>query len=102
MSPTEIFDLTMNAIQEWNKGDRTGEGPSVLLVVPRKSLPSGQTIALFGRRGPRGRIATIKETASGYDVVAYFQAVHILNSLAEAMGMKTPIVQRVKANPVTD
>ena len=85
MHPRELLDLCTASVERW-KADGGGEPPaSVLLVVPRSRCPAGRTIALYGRSGPRGRIATIRENATGYDVVAYFPAMAIIDEISRAV-----------------
>lgn len=90
MTPHGLVDLCTAAVDAWNDGGRTDPPPSVLLVVPRARCPSGDTVALFGRGGPRGRIATIRETPGGYEVVAYFPAAAVLDAIARVLRQMTP------------
>lgn len=84
MSPVDLLDLCMASVARWNAEGATGPAPTVLLVVPKKRCPTGETVALFGRWGPRGRIATIRETDAGYDVVAYFPAIAVVQEMQRA------------------
>ena len=88
MDPRQLLELCLEAVNGWNQGGRSGSEPTIMLVVPRTKCPRGETIAMFGKAGPRGRIATIKETPAGYDVVAYFPAIATMKIIAEAVGMK--------------
>jgi hypothetical protein len=85
MSPADLVDLCTTSIERWRSGGCAGSAPSILLVVPRTRCPSGETVSLFGRSGPRGRIANIRETPRGYDVVAYFPAAAVLEEIMAAL-----------------
>ena len=89
MTPAELVDLCTTSIGAWRAEGGAGPAPSIMLVVPRRRCPSGETVALFGRSGPRGRIASIRETEHGYDVVAYFPAAGVLDEVRRAMRERT-------------
>ncbi|GLI99171.1 hypothetical protein [Sphingobium sp. BS19] len=91
MKPTELFDLCMDAIERFNKGEMIADKPFVMLVVPKATCPRGDTITLYGRTGPRGRVATVKERDGKFDVVAYFPAVPIIESIAAEIGAKVKV-----------
>ena len=56
------------------------DADSILLVVPRDRPPTGRTVGLAARYGPRGEIANVKEDDSGgYEVAAYFDCQKILD-----------------------
>lgn len=93
MDPRALIDLCMQSIDRWNADGGTGPEPTILLVLPRERCPTGDTVALLGRRGPRGRIATIRETLGGYDVAAYFPAVAVIDEIARAIGMPSPVMR---------
>ena len=61
------------------------ERPHLYLVIPRDTLPSGDGIRLAGRRGPIGRICTVKSrgenefyTKGPFDIIAVFKSDQIL------------------------
>ena len=93
MDPASLFDLCMSSIDRWNKEGGIASEPTIMLVVPRQRYPTGETIALLGRRGPRGHIATIREGGTGYEVVAYFPAVEVIETIAQALGLPSPVVR---------
>lgn len=94
MKPIELFDLCMDAIDRFNRGEVFAERPFIMLTIPRTSCPRGKTVRLFGRTGPAGDIATVKDRTDGqFDVVAYFPAVPIVQALGEMVGEKV-IVRR--------
>lgn len=92
MKPVELFDLCMDAIDRFNKGEVYSDKPFIMLTVPRSGKTCGRTIRLFGKSGPVGEVATAHRRADGgLDVVAYFPAVPVVKSLAEAMGIKVNV-----------
>lgn len=95
MKPQELFDLCMDAIDRFNRGEVLADKPFVMLTVPRKVPLSGEKIRLFGRTGPLGRVATGKPRADGlYDIVAYFDAVSVVKSIADAVGVKVKVSRK--------
>ena len=93
MTPRQLLDLCLENIREWAEHPFTDE-PTVMLVLPRKTAPMGESIKLYGRAGPKGRIANIRETETGYDVVAYFPAIPIALEVAEHLGIKIKIMSK--------
>ena len=93
MTPNELLDLCIAQIQEWSEHPVTDD-PTVMLVVSRKSAPTGASIRLHGRSGPKGRIANIRETDKGYEIVAYFPAIPIAQEIAAHLGIEIKIVSR--------
>jgi hypothetical protein len=82
MKPVDLFDLCVAAVARFNSGEMIADAPMVMLSVPRRDIPKGDYIRLYGRSGPLGRIATIKGRDDGqFDVIGYFPAVPILKSL---------------------
>lgn len=81
MKPVELFDLCIDAVRLWNSGEQIADHPTVMLVVPVKRVPKGDGFRLFGRSGPIGRLATIKEVDGGYEAVGWFNAVSVLKAL---------------------
>ncbi len=86
MKPVELFDICVDAVNRWNVREQITDVPTVMLVIPRLVCPKGDSIRLLGKSGPLGRIATVKETESGFDVVAYFPALPILALLQREVG----------------
>lgn len=92
MKPKELFDLCMDAIDRFNKGEVSADRPFVMLTLPRQQKHCGRTIRLFGKTGPTGDVATAHRRADGgLDVVAYFPAVPIVQALGEMMGVKVKV-----------
>ncbi|MDF0543348.1 hypothetical protein PX699_13400 [Sphingobium sp. H39-3-25] len=92
MKPVELFDLCMDAIDSFNRGEMVTDKPKVMLALLRPVCPRGRTIRLFGRTGPSGEIAIVKSRDDGqFDVVAYFQAVSIVQALGEEFGVKVKV-----------
>lgn len=86
MSPLDLFNLCMDAIARFNAGEVFAEMPFVILTLPRAECPRGKTIRLFGKTGPLGNIATVKECPSGgYDVTGYFPAAPIIQALRDVV-----------------
>lgn len=50
----------------------------IYLTLPRSRLPQGATIRFLGRRGPRGKLCTVKEEGDGFACVAVFKTAEIL------------------------
>lgn len=97
MSPQEMFDLCMDAIDRFNRGEVFADKPFVMLTVPRPGRYCGRTIRLFAKSGPTGQVATAHTRQDGgLDVVAYFPAVPIVQALGEAMGVKV----KVRRSPI--
>lgn len=95
MKPQELFDLCMDAIDRFNRGEVFADKPFVMLTLPRQQKYCGKTIRLFGRTGPTGEVATAHRRADGgLDVVAYFPAVPIVQALGEVMGVKVRVRRR--------
>ena len=90
MQPEELLTLCRRSIAERHGEGDDGAVATVMLVVPRVNCPKGRTVALFGTSGPRGRIATVKETRTGYDIVAYFRAAAIVDALAGHLDVVAP------------
>ena len=91
MTPRELLDRCLESMKQWAE-HQIGEEPTIMLVVPRKTAPMGESIRLYGRSGPKGRIATIKEAQDGYEVVAYFPAIPIAQDIAAHLGIEIRIV----------
>lgn len=92
MSPQEMFDLCMDAIDRFNRGEVFADKPFVMLTVPRPGKYCGRTIRLFGKSGPTGQVATAhRRPDGGIDVVACFPAVPIVQALGDAMGVKVKV-----------
>ena len=91
MQVKELFDLCLDAVDRYNRGEVYAEQPLVMLVLTRKTCPKGKGIRLYGRQGPLGDIANIKIRDDGaFDVCAYFPAIPILESLAQELGVTLP------------
>lgn len=89
MKSIELFDLCMDAIDRFNRGETFSDKPFVLLTIPRAQKYVGRTIRLFGKTGPTGDVATAhRREDGGLDVVAYFPAVPIVQALGKEMGVK--------------
>lgn len=64
--------------------DRKEHGISadrILLSVPRDRPPTGLTVGLAGRYGPRGEIANVKKRGERFSVAAYFDCQKVLDWL---------------------
>jgi len=72
VKPKELFDLCMDAIDRFNRGEVLADKPFVMLTIPRQQK--------YCRR-----------TDGGLDVVAYFPAVPTVQALGEAMGVKVKV-----------
>ncbi|WDA37877.1 hypothetical protein [Sphingobium sp. YC-XJ3] len=100
MKPVELFDLCMDAIDRFNRGEVFADKPFVMLTLPRPGRTCGRTIRLFGKSGPTGEVSTAHRRADGgLDVVAYFPAVPIVQALGKEMGVK---VRVRRSNPHKD
>ena len=55
----------------------------ILMVVCRDRAPTGRTVGLAGRYGPRGEIMNVKEAerGTGFEVAAYFDCQKVLDWL---------------------
>lgn len=92
MKPAELFDKCMEAIDAFNRGEMVADKPFVMLVIPKARCPRGDHVSMFGRSGPRGRIACVKDRDDGqFDVVAYFPAVPIVQALGDMVGAKVKV-----------
>jgi hypothetical protein len=92
MKPVELFDLCMDAIDRFNRGEVIAEKPFVMLTIPRTGKTCGRTIRLFGNSGPTGDVATAHQRADGgLDVVAYFPAIPIIQALGKGVGVKVKV-----------
>jgi len=92
MKPRELFDLCMEAIDRFNRGEVYADEPFIMLTLPRKVPLKGGHVRLFGRTGPLGRVATGKPRDDGlWDIVAYFPAVRVVKALGDAMGVKVNV-----------
>lgn len=87
MSPEELLQLCQNSIAEWNE-HQISDAPTIMLAITRKTAPTGKSIRLYGKSGPKGRIATIREAETGYSVVAYFPAIPIAQDIADHLGIE--------------
>ncbi|MDV5822280.1 hypothetical protein [Sphingobium naphthae] len=92
MKPVELFDLCIDAIDRFNRGEVLAERPFVMLTIPRSGKTCGRTIRLFGNSGPTGDVATAHQRAGGgLDVVAYFPAIPIIQALGKEMGVEVKV-----------
>lgn len=92
MKPVELFDLCMDAVDRFNRGEVFAEKPFVMLTLPRPGKTCGMTIRLFGNSGPTGDVATAHQRPDGgLDVVAYFPAIPIIQALGKEMGIKVKV-----------
>lgn len=48
MKPVELFDLCMDAVDRFNRGEVLAEKPFIMLTLPRPGKTCGRTIRLFG------------------------------------------------------
>lgn len=95
MSPGDLFDLCMDAIDRFNRGEVSAEEPFIMLTLPRKVPLRGDRIRLFGKSGPLGRAATGKPRDDGlWDIVAYFPAVAVVKALGAMMGIHVDVQRR--------
>ena len=59
----------------------------VYLTIPLKKLPTGYTVTLFGRSGPRGSVCNVKEVCGGnYSCTAIFSAPAVLAYIKKNFG----------------
>lgn len=92
MKSVELFDLCMDAIDRFNRGEVLADRPFVMLTLPRAGSSCGRTIRLFGRSGPIGQVATAHQREDGgLDVVAYFPAVPIVEALGKMLGIRVKV-----------
>lgn len=91
MTPKELFDACMERIEAWNAGEQFTDEPTLALTLQRPRPPSGDTVRLWGRSGPRGRLATCRPRDGGWMVVAYFPAVPIVRDIARELGVDLKI-----------
>ncbi|ALH82948.1 hypothetical protein [Sphingopyxis macrogoltabida] len=92
MTPGDLFDLCMDAIDRFNRGEVSAAEPFIMLTLPRKVPLRGDRIRLFGKSGPFGRVATGKPRDDGlWNIVAYFPAVAVVKALSDMMGVKVAI-----------
>lgn len=87
MSPHELLQLCQDNIAEWDE-HKIGEEPTVMLTLSRKTVPTGKSVRLYGRTGPKGKIANIRKTQTGFAVVAYFPAIPIAQDIADHLGIE--------------
>lgn len=76
MTPTELFDLCVDAVERHQRGE--ADAAFVRLVLQRPNAPTGQSVKLFGRFGPSGRLDIVREKGGGFECVTCFDAVAIL------------------------
>lgn len=92
MSPKDLLDVCLDAIDRFNRGEVFADEPFIMLTIPRKAPLKGDHIRLFGRSGPLGRVATGKPRDDGlWDFVAYFPAVGVVKALGDMMGVKVNV-----------
>ncbi|MDM8352847.1 hypothetical protein [Brevundimonas diminuta] len=77
MKPDELIALCDDAIARFNRGEVFSDAPTIMLIVPAKRVPSGNNIRLFGKSGPTGWLAQIKQAGKEYEAVAYFPAIKV-------------------------
>jgi hypothetical protein len=83
MTPAEL-------LAECDKPGFLGEPRKhIYLTVGRAKAPRGRTIRMAGRHGPAGRICTIKQTSTGFDIVAVFEVAKVRVLAAEALAAQS-------------
>ena len=67
------------------RADQGIDSDQIMLVVRRDRPPTGRTVGLAGRYGPRGEIMNVKEAkrGTGFEVAAYFDCQKVLDWLDE-------------------
>jgi hypothetical protein len=60
---------------------KAAQNVGLYLTIPRKGLPKGSSIRMFGRSGPIGKICCVNKTAHGFDVVAHFNGPAVIKYL---------------------
>lgn len=99
MTPGDLFDLCLDAIDRFNRGEVSADEPFIMLTLPRKAPLRGDRIRLFGKSGPLGRVATGKPRDDGlWDFVVYFPAVAVVKALGDMMGIKVDVQRRRSAD----
>ena len=93
MTPGDLFDLCIDAIDRFNRGEVSADEPFIMLTLPRKAPLRGDRIRRFGKSGPLGRVAT-----GQWDFVAYFPAVAVVKALGDMMGIKVEVQRRRPAD----
>lgn len=87
MTPQELLDSCIARILEWNDGERFSDEPTICLTLQRTNAPTGDSVRLYGRSGPKGRLATCRQRDGGWMVVAYFPAHAIAVDVALHLGL---------------
>ena len=72
MTPQQLIDLCDAAIPNQLVGE-----PTIMLKLPLDRPPRGDTIRMFGRTGPVGRLARVDPEGDAYTAVVFFPAVKV-------------------------
>lgn len=85
MTVEELIRLCETAIERFDP--RFASRPFIQIVIfrPLDKKPTGRTIKMFGTRGPRGDVCLVKKRNNQYEVVATFDARHVLRSIKEGL-----------------
>jgi hypothetical protein len=86
MTPQQLVDACVGQVNAFNAGELVADAPFISLVVMRDKPPTGETVRLFGRYGPRGRIANCQHRGGKWKIVAYFNPAEILKDLSKEFG----------------
>lgn len=100
MTPRELLDACLERLAVWNAGERFADEPTMALTLQRANAPTGDHVRLYGRSGPRGRLATCRPRDGGWMVVAYFPAAAIASDVAAALGVEVDLRVEPKTEAV--
>lgn len=73
MSPIELLQHCIDTIERWKTQGLPGT-PFIQLTMQKNRPPTGDTVRLFGTRGPKGDICLVRPHQGGWKVVATFPA----------------------------
>ncbi len=99
MTPPELLASCMERIDSWNAGEQFCDEPTIALTLQRPRPPGGDSVRLYGRSGPRGRLANCRPKGDGWQIVAYFPAVAIARDVAEFLGEKVDLTLAPRVAP---
>jgi hypothetical protein len=91
VTPQELLDSCLERIAVWNAGERYADEPTMALTLQRAKPPTGDHVRLYGRSGPRGRLATCRPRGDGWMVVAYFPAAAVARDIAKGLGVEVDL-----------
>lgn len=99
MTPPELLASCMERINAWNAGEQFCDEPTIALTLERPKPPAGDSVRLYGRSGPKGRLANCRPMNGAWQVVAYFPAVAIARDVAEFLGEKVDLTLAPRVPP---